>query len=257
MFSFAFLSFLKEVDFMIKNICAFTLISIPLFVMGVFLGKNDLLPEQVLSLQLSDVKSETAHVEPEGRNREWLLEIFEDFSPKADVAFVGDSITDGVRWNEFFRNVRVINRGISNDKTADILLRLDSIESAHPNKAFIMVGINDINNDVPLKDILANYEKIAQSLSDAGSEVYIQSTIQCNADLCGDRAVATVNKLNVGLKQIAKKYEYNFVDLGELSSVDGLDRRFTIDGVHLGLEGYRYWTRQITPLVSEDIALLD
>lgn len=124
--------------------------------------------------------------------------LFEHFSPKADVAFVGDSITDFGRWSEFFPAIKVVNRGVCGDKASDILSRIGSVLSTKPKKAFIMVGINDIQQHVPVPTILENYELIVDALMAANVEVIVQSTIQCDASKCGIEHVRSVNLLKSG-----------------------------------------------------------
>ena len=86
------------------------------------------------------------------------IRLFKHFSPKADVAFIGDSITYAGRWSEFFSfYIRVVNRGVGGDKTSDILDRLDSVLSTDPTKAYLMIGINDINQNVSISNVLENY----------------------------------------------------------------------------------------------------
>ena len=174
----------------------------------------------------------------------------EEFSPKVDVVFVGDSITEGAEWSDFFPNISVANRGVGSDITADILRRLDSIVSLKPEYAFIMVGINDIHSGVPLLDILNRYTAIVESLRKNGIEVVIQSTIQCQPSECFYKS-EIVNELNASLKQYAKSLNIRFVQLGVLSKKDGLESIHTYDGVHLNGKGYRVWVESISPILRE------
>ena len=58
-----------------------------------------------------------------------------------EIVFLGNSITDGAEWFELLGNKKCLNRGISADITAGILLRLDAITRLQPSKLFIMIGI--------------------------------------------------------------------------------------------------------------------
>jgi len=173
----------------------------------------------------------------------------EEFSPKVDVVFVGDSITEGAEWSDFFPNISVANRGVGGNTTADILRRLDSIVSLKPEYAFMMVGINDIYRGVLLSDILSRYGAIVESLQKKGIEVVIQSTIQCQPSECFYKS-KIVNELNALLKQYAKSLNIRFVQLGVLSKKDGLESIHTYDGVHLNGKGYRIWVESISPILS-------
>ena len=219
------------------------------FFYGVLVGKYKIFPYQFIKMVKNAVV--TVETSEDRRNGEERLQMFELFSPKADVAFIGDSITNGGEWAEFFPQLKVVNRGVSGDKVSDILVRLDSILTTQPKKAFIMVGINDINTGIPVDQILINYERLIGSLLDAKIKVYVQSTIQCALNVCGNAHVKEVKKLNQGLIELTKDKVF-FVDLGSLSKDTGLEIRFTADGFHLTAKGYLYWVNRILPYLYSD-----
>ena len=225
-----------------------------LFSYGVLVGKYKVFPYQFIKMVKNTtfpVENTTVPVENQN-NPHWIdaVRSFEHFSQKADIAFVGDSITKAGRWNEFFPSLKVVNRGISGDTASDILPRIDSILSTEPSKVFIMLGINDIHRSVPVSKILENYELIVNALMETNVEVIIQSTIQCEVSVCGVQRVASVNELNNGLKQIAIKNGAKFNSLGDLSDSSGLNSKYTSDGIHLTTKGYIYWVERIEPLVD-------
>ena len=185
-----------------------------------------------------------------GRNKEYRIELFEKFSPSAEVVFVGDSITEGGEWAEFFPNLKVANRGVGSDKTSDVLKRIDSIISVTPNTAFIMLGINDILNEIAIDEIVYNYGSVISSLKVKGTSVFVQSTIQCQVSRCGQKSVSKVNLLNEKLLVLADEYDVPFVYLADLSNTEGLDVGYTYDGIHLSAKGYMYWVKQIEPLLE-------
>ena len=220
---------------------------------GLVVGKYEVFPyKYIKNIKNKVVPTGRYRVVRDGRNGEELIRIFEHFNPKADVAFVGDSITFGGKWSEFFPSVRTVNRGVGADEASDILLRLDSIISSQPTKVFIMVGINDIHQSVSVDKILNDYRGIVKSLEDANTKVYVQSTIQCAVNVCGWKKVAAVSALNKGLKHLTQDNGYVFVDLGALSNEDGLESKFTYDGTHLTVDGYIYWVEKIQPYVLNE-----
>ena len=179
------------------------------------------------------------------RNKEYRIEIFEKFSPQVDMVFVGDSLTEYGEWNDFFPLKKSSNRGVAGDTSKDIMLRMDSIYSTKAKKAFLMVGINDIYANILIKKILKNYEKIITSLKDKNFEVIVQSTIQCQVEICGEETIIKVNHLNKELKALSKNMEVSFLNLDELSAESGLNKDFTYDGIHLNAFGYQYWVSKI------------
>jgi len=57
-----------------------------------------------------------------------------------DIVFLGDSITDGARWDELFPGLPVKNRGINANLTTNVLERLDNIVNWRPKAIFILIG---------------------------------------------------------------------------------------------------------------------
>jgi len=186
----------------------------------------------------------------DGRNGEHRVELFEKFPASADVVFIGDSITQGGEWSDFFPNLKTSNRGVSSDKTSDVLRRMDSIFAVAPQVAFIMLGINDIYNQVPTDEIVANYRSIISLLRDKNVSVVVQSTIQCQLTKCGQGKASQVNLLNDKLKSLTEELNVPYVLLTELSSQQGLDADYTYDGVHLTAIGYKRWVENIEAVLQ-------
>ncbi len=222
---------------------------IAIFSYGFIVGKYEVFPYQIMKMVKNTIKPMKKYSNPKVSTSN-AHKLFQHFSFKADVAFIGDSITDDGRWSEFFPNIKVVNRGVAGDKTSDIIGRLNSVISTQPTKAFIMIGINDIMQYVSVSNILENYSLIVDALLDAGIAVTIQSTIQCEISKCGKKNVKSVNELNNGLVKLALKKRVNFLSLGALSGKGGLNRRFSTDGVHLNAEGYIYWVDKLTPFIN-------
>lgn len=185
-----------------------------------------------------------------GRNREFRIELFEEFPTSADVVFIGDSITEGGEWSDFFPNIATSNRGVGSDATSDVLKRMDSILAVRPQVAFIMLGINDIYRDIHIDEVVANYRSIISTLRENNIEVFVQSTIQCQLTKCGQGKVSQVNLLNEKLQSLSNELDVSFVLLEDLSAEQGLRENYTYDGVHLTAEGYRYWVQRIDGVLS-------
>ena len=62
------------------------------------------------------------------------------------VVFMGDSITDGWKLNEYFPNQPYVNRGISGQTTPQMLLRFrPDVIDLKPKVVVILAGTNDIS----------------------------------------------------------------------------------------------------------------
>ena len=84
------------------------------------------------------------------RERQARKAMFEQAQTHADIVFVGDSITQAGEWAEFFPDLRVLNRGLNGDETADVLARIDDVIATNPHHAFISLGLNDMLRAKPM-----------------------------------------------------------------------------------------------------------
>ncbi|MBE5882174.1 MAG: hypothetical protein E7289_07720 [Lachnospiraceae bacterium] len=159
-----------------------------------------------------------------------------------DIVFVGDSITARFEWDEYFTDYKVANRGIDSDVTEGVYNRLDTIVSQTPEKIFLMVGINDIRQDIPQETTLSYYEKILDELMEAlpDCEIYVQSVLPVHTST-GINNTA-VQSLNTSLKALAAQKGLPYLNI--YSSVVNEENNFTytVDGVHPTGDGYAIWT---------------
>ena len=191
-----------------------------------------------------------AHVKE--RNGEQRIKMFEKFSPSAEIVFIGDSITEHGEWNEFFPSLKISNRGIGSDTTFDVLKRMDSIYSVGADKAFIMLGLNDIKKKFTVDQIVTNYSTIIELLKKRGTFVIVQSTFQCSINACSQQEVSDINLLNKRLEALAETHGVPFLKLSSLSDENGLDKKYTYDGLHLTIAGYEAWVGEIENYILTD-----
>lgn len=183
--------------------------------------------------------------EPKPRNT-----IFQSFSPRVAVVMIGDSITEGGEWADMFPEVKIANRGIGGDRTDDILRRMEPIFSVHAKKAFLMIGINDVYSGRDETVIFNDYISIVRQLRSNGSEVYIQSTLECSKSKCGSK-LQKVRVLNNKLKAYADEHGITFININNrlATKEDGLLSQYSLDGVHLLGGGYLEWRKTIAPYI--------
>lgn len=167
-----------------------------------------------------------------------------------DVVFIGDSITDRAEWEDLFPSLNIANRGIDGDRTDGVLRRLDSIYSTSAKRAFIMLGINDINAGVSPGAVFENYQAIVNQLSEHGMQVYIQSTLF--AGKRRENLNAGVIELNEKMQQLASKDDsITYIDLNKALSKDSLlNSIYSRDDVHLNAKGYAIWKEIISPYIQ-------
>ena len=166
-----------------------------------------------------------------------------------DIIFLGNSITANTDWTELLGIPNLKNRGISGDITFGVLERLEEVIEGKPGKVFILIGINDISRNIPDELILGNYKKMISRIK-AGSpstQIYFQTMLPTNNTF--DKFKNHYNKeehvsaLNHALKELAAKENITLIDLYPefLDSEKRLDKKYTIDGLHLSVVGYAKW----------------
>jgi lysophospholipase L1-like esterase len=167
----------------------------------------------------------------------------------SDIIFLGNSITAGIEWSELLGFANVRNRGISGDITFGVLERLDEVTEGKPAKVFILIGINDISRNVPDDVILNNYKRIIAYIKQQSpsTKIHFYTLMPVNNEFTQfknhynkDEHILAVN---AGLKQIASASGVVVIDLYPhfQDGAGKLDKRYTIDGLHINAAGYKVW----------------
>jgi lysophospholipase L1-like esterase len=167
----------------------------------------------------------------------------------ANIVMLGDSITASGDWVKLLKQPNILNLGIGGDSSAGVLNRLNQIIARKPRTVFLMIGINDLFNDIPLDLIERHIQLIASQLVKNGIKPIIQSTlfVQGNSDLN-----AKIRALDDNLRQWCAERKINFVDLNEVLSSNGsLRADVSDDGVHLNNNGYVLWRDAIRCYIDD------
>lgn len=167
------------------------------------------------------------------------------------VVFLGDSITDGWRLDEYFPGQDFINRGISGQMTGQMLGRFQrDVIALRPAAVVFLAGTNDIGNNVPPDVIESNFESMFD-LADKHRIKVIVATVMPVSDYAkdrGERFIQTVRRspsrisaLNAWLKQEAKRRQYTVADYytAMADNAGALRKEFSDDGLHPNSAGYR------------------
>lgn len=167
----------------------------------------------------------------------------------ATVVFLGSSQTAGWKYMGCFKDV--VNKGVVSNNTSKILTSLKTVLELHPDKIFILEGINEIHSDMSV--ILDRYGKIVERINKESPQtmIFVQSVLPVvnRKDLSNDKIV----EFNKGLQAMCGQYQNCiYVDLhSHFLSGDGLNKELTSDGVHLKPGGYRLWQSLIEYYVTE------
>lgn len=176
------------------------------------------------------------------------------------VVFMGNSITEG--WlkadSAFFAGKPYINRGISGQTTPQMLVRFrqDVIE-LKPAVVVILAGTNDIaENTGPttLEAIFGNIVSMAELAKANNIRVVLSSVLPAYTYRWRPQIqpVEKIAALNAMLKDYCSKHKITYVDYYSpmVDDQKGLDKKYTNDGVHPTLTGYKI----MEPLVEKGIA---
>lgn len=192
------------------------------------------------------IKENFFKIEKTNYHHEQRQTLFKELEIKdTDIVMLGDSLTQRCEWSELFNNTNIKNRGIDGDKTQDVLDRLDCIIKGKPSKIFIMVGINDIFNNVSEKEILNNYEKILDTIKNNSndSEIYVESILPVRDTKTNN----TVDEINSKLKKMCESKDIVFINMhNKYEQSNGfLNEEISEDGTHLKSNGYKIWKESI------------
>jgi lysophospholipase L1-like esterase len=177
------------------------------------------------------------------------------------VVFLGDSITDGWRLNEYYGDRDFINRGIGGQITGEMLGRmLADVVNLQPQAVLILAGTNDISRGVPLATIesnltmiadLADYYKIKVILASVLPVSDYHKDVNPNYEMTKPRPPALIKSLNGWMKNLCASRGYTWVDYFSAMVDDAgmMKADLADDGLHPNSKGYRI----MAPLALEAI----
>jgi lysophospholipase L1-like esterase len=169
---------------------------------------------------------------------------------QVQVAFLGDSLTDGYDLAKYYPQYITANRGIGGDTTFDLEARLqESVYALKPQVVVMLIGANN------MESMFENYESILKGLKEnlPQTKVVLLSLTAMGGDIWGSKnQLAAYN--NVTIRLLAEKYGFAFVDLYTPLydvSIREVYEGYTVDGGHFTHEGYLVLTEQITPVLEQ------
>ena len=177
------------------------------------------------------------------------------YSPfEVDIAFIGDSLTDGYDVEKYYPEFKVENRGIGGDTTHGLLARLDvSVYQLKPKVIVMLIGANNF------KTMFEDYEDIIIGIKEnlPDTKLVICSLTSMGGEWGKNNQLAAFN--NVKIKAYAEKHGCPFVDLYTPllnMETNEIFEHYTTDGGHLTAEGYEVITSAIKPVVTEILSKL-
>lgn len=202
----------------------------------------------------SKVFADQPLIDPMVETKQENFELVDESSK--EIVFAGDSHTDYFEWGEYFENLSVANRGISGDTSEGLLNRIGQVTELNPEKVFLLIGINDIQQGISVETIEKNYIKIVEALKKDNPEVqiYAQSVFPVAGDLYENNFFKRSGPINESVSELNTKIS----QLDGVTILDSPDQfgnelaeEYSVDGLHLNKEGYEIWLGKIEKYVTE------
>ena len=201
----------------------------------------------------------------EGQAHERFLELnkrVKEIGARAEVIFVGDSITQGWEmngkdvWAKYYAPRHGINLGIGSDHTQHVLWRLENgnLDGLNPKVAVVLIGVNNIpdTNNAPrqvLEGVTAVVKKILGKLPE--TKVLLLGIFPFREDFNLQRAKAL--EVNQALHKLDDGKRIFYLDIGYLFiEPDGkISKEVMRDFLHPSAKGYRIWAEAMESKLAE------
>lgn len=177
------------------------------------------------------------------------------------VVFMGNSITEGW-WNNdslYFKTNGYIGRGISGQTTSQMLVRFRAdVINLKPKAVVILAGTNDIAQNtgyISVENVMGNIISMAELAKANRIDVILCSVLPAY-DFSWRKGLEPAGKiveLNKMIKAYADRNKLTYVDYHSAlkDERNGLPEKYSNDGVHPTLEGYKIMEKIISPALKK------
>jgi lysophospholipase L1-like esterase len=173
--------------------------------------------------------------------------------PEGRLLFLGDSITEGGNWNEWFPRYPTLNRGIGGDTVEGVRSRLGTAVN-RPAAISLLIGTNNLQG-------LARTAKVAGIATQFEELVHQIRTLAPDSPLIansvmprGRRWAGPIHELNGTYAATARAVDATYVDLWPaLADGHALRATYTRDGIHLNGHGYQAWVDVLRPHLEKAV----
>jgi lysophospholipase L1-like esterase len=167
------------------------------------------------------------------------------------VVFLGDSITDSWRLNEYFTGRDFVNRGIGGQTTSQMLARFrQDVIALNPNIVVILGGTNDIAAGLAPHQIEDNLAMMGDLAKAHGIKVAFASITPVNDyhkdadpryEMTKIRPPATIKEINTWIQTFCTSGGFAWMDYYSvlIDTAGQMAADFSDDGLHPNAQGYR------------------
>jgi acyl-CoA thioesterase-1 len=167
------------------------------------------------------------------------------------VVFLGDSITDGWRLNEYFTGRDFINRGIGGQTTLQMLARFrQDVVSLNPKVVVILGGTNDIAAGVSASQIEDNLTMVGDLAKAHGIRPVFASILPVSdyhkdadprSEMTTNHPAAAIQSINSWIRSYCQSQGFVYMDYysATVDSAGQLQVDLSDDGLNPNGKGYR------------------
>jgi lysophospholipase L1-like esterase len=184
-----------------------------------------------------------------------------------DIEFIGDSITQGWEgagknvWNELGQKYKIINMGVSGDRTEHVLWRFEQgqLDGIHAKVAVVMIGTNNSNKNKDgteqytdtdiLEGVTAIVEQIRQRQPD--TKILLLGIFPRGKTFNPQRG--RLLEINQALARLDDGRHIFYLDFGSqfIENNGDISPGMMKDALHPGEKGYRIWAAAMEPKLKE------
>jgi beta-glucosidase len=179
-----------------------------------------------------------------------------------DIEFIGDSITQGWEgggksvWQEFYGKRKVINFGVSGDRTQHVLWRFEQgqLDGINAKVAVVMIGTNNSNKDDNTEaDILAGVTAIVQQIRERQPDTKILLLAIFPRGRTFSPQRGKILEVNEAFARLDDGKNIFYLDFGsQLIEDDGsISKSIMPDALHPNAAGYRIWANAMEPKLKQ------
>ena len=160
------------------------------------------------------------------------------------LVFIGDGLTSGGHWDEWFPDFTVHNLGVSGETTDALITRLHDVGALDPNVVVVQIGTNDVGWRRSDEYIVRNIETILCTLRKQLPETRILAQSIPPRERDNAEVIRSINR---HIRQFAPTLRAGYLDLWPLlAEPDGeMSTGFSDDRLHLNAEGYATWLAEM------------
>ena len=163
---------------------------------------------------------------------------------KADIVFLGDSLTYYGDFSSVFSDKVVCNLGLKGDNLLGMINRVEQVKIVNPSVVYLMGGLNDVSN-CTIQQFGQLYNRLLTFLIESlpDSLIIVQGMLPVNdVDYmvrCNNEQIIHYNDV---IETLCSNNNIRYIDLyNQYVENNLLSKEMTLDGIHLRPCAYNKW----------------